>query len=84
MTTLLAVAETERNLMVKRTQEGKALAKQSEFFREGRPTKHSKLQAGNALELLKTHTYKESRSKTDIKKRTLIRRENEQGKKQEP
>ena len=40
--TLLAIAEMGRNLIVKRTQEGKALAKQREDFREGRPRKYKK------------------------------------------
>lgn len=57
--TLLAVAEMERNLIVERTQEGKALAKQQEDFREGRPRKHTKQQIQHALKLLETHMYKE-------------------------
>ncbi len=75
--TLLAVAEMERNLIVERTQEGKALAKQRKDFKEGRPRKHSKAQVQHALELLKTHTYKEVEAKTGITKRTLIRRKKE-------
>jgi DNA invertase Pin-like site-specific DNA recombinase len=75
--TLLAVAEMERNLIVERTQEGKALAKQRKDFKEGRPRKYSKAQVQNALELLKTHTYKEVEAMTGITKRTLIRRKKE-------
>ncbi|MGQ3545364.1 recombinase family protein [Bacillus cereus] len=78
LTTLLAVAEMERNLIVERTQEGKALAKQKDDFREGRPRKHSKQQVEHALKLLKNHTYKEVEAMTGITKRTLIRRKNEQ------
>ncbi|MED4225611.1 recombinase family protein [Neobacillus cucumis] len=81
--TLLAVAEMERNLIVERTQEGKALAKQSDDFREGRPRKHSKQQVQHALKLLETHTYKEVEAMTGITKRTLIRRKNEQEQEQE-
>ncbi|HDX9589489.1 TPA: recombinase family protein [Bacillus pseudomycoides] len=77
LTTLLAVVEMERNLIVERTQEGKALARQRDDFREGRPRKHSKQQVENALKLLKTHTYKEVEAMTGITKRTLIRRKNE-------
>lgn len=73
----LAVAEMERNLIVERTQEGKALAKQREDFREERPRKHSKQQVEHALKLLETHTYKEVEAMTGIIKRTLIRRKNE-------
>ncbi len=54
--TLLVVAEMERNLFVERTQEGKAIAKQREDFREGRPRKHSKKQVEHALKLLENHT----------------------------
>jgi len=77
LTTLLAVAEMERNLIVERTQEGKVLAKQRDDFREGRPRKHSKQQVLHALELLNIHTYKEVEEMTGIKKRTLINRKNE-------
>lgn len=76
--TLLAVAEMERNLIVERTQEGKAIAKQRYDFREGRPRKHSKKQVEHALKLLENHTYKEVEQMTGITKRTLIRRKNEQ------
>ena len=37
LTTLLAVAEMERNLIVERTQEGKEIAKLNPEFKEGRP-----------------------------------------------
>lgn len=43
----------------------------------GIPRKHSKQQVQHALELLKTHTYKEVEAMTGIKKRTLINRKNE-------
>ncbi|MGG3449580.1 recombinase family protein [Domibacillus aminovorans] len=74
---LSSFAEFERDMIVERTQEGKALAKQRDDFREGRPRKHSKQQVLHALALLKTHTYKEVEAMTGIKKRTLINRKNE-------
>lgn len=77
LTTLLAVAEIEHNLIVERTQEGKSLAKQRADFREGRPRKHTKHHVQHALELLETYTYKEVEAMTGITKRTLIRRKNE-------
>ena len=77
LTTLLAVAEMERNLIVERTQEGKALAKQRKDFKEGRPRKHTKQQVEHALKLLESHTYKEVEQMTSITKRTLIRRKND-------
>ncbi|MFC0472840.1 recombinase family protein [Halalkalibacter kiskunsagensis] len=75
--TLLAVAEMERNLIVERTQEGKALARKRDDFKEGRPRKHSKQQVTHALALLEKHTYREVEDMTGISKRTLIRRRNE-------
>ncbi|MEB9820428.1 recombinase family protein [Bacillus cereus] len=73
LTTLLAVAEMERNLIIERTQEGKAIAKQRDDFREGRPNKYSKKQIDHALKLLETESYKEVENKTGISKSTLIR-----------
>ncbi|BCC45902.1 recombinase family protein [Bacillus cereus] len=73
LTTLLAVAEMERNLIVERTQEGKAIAKQRDDFREGRPNKYSKKQIEHALGLLETHSYKQVEEITGISKSTLIR-----------
>jgi DNA invertase Pin-like site-specific DNA recombinase len=73
LTTLLAVAEMERNLIVERTQEGKAIARQREDFREGRPNKYNKKQLEHALKLLETHSYKDVEETTGISKSTLIR-----------
>jgi len=73
LTTLLAVAEMERNLIVERTQEGKAIARQREDFREGRPNKYSKKQVAHALGLLENHSYKQVEEVTGISKSTLIR-----------
>jgi len=74
---LSSFAEYERDMIVERTQEGKALAKQRDDFREGRPRKYSKQKVEHALELFKNHTYKEVEAMTGIKKRTLINRKNE-------
>lgn len=71
--TLLAVAEMERNMIVERTQEGKALAKQRDDFREGRPKKHGKKQIEHALSLLETNSYTQVVEITGISKATLIR-----------
>lgn len=73
LTTLLAVAEMERNLIIERTQEGKAIAKQREGFTEGRPKKYTKKQLDNAMEMLKTHSYKEVEAITMISVATLAR-----------
>lgn len=71
--TLLAVAEMERNMIIERTQEGKAMAKLKPDFREGRPKKYSKKQIEHALKLLETHSYKQVEGLTGISKSTLIR-----------
>lgn len=73
LTTLLAVAELERNMIVERTQTGKAIAKQNPDFREGRPKVYSNKQIAHALELLEGHTYKEVEQLTGISKSTLVR-----------
>lgn len=71
--TLLAVAEMERNLIVERTQEGKALAKQQEGFREGRPNKYTKKQLDHAMQILVSHSFKQVADITGISMSTLKR-----------
>lgn len=72
LTTLLAVAELERCMIYERTQAGKAMAKMREGYHEGRPAiQEVKIQ--NALELLKTHSYKQVTEITGISKATLAR-----------
>lgn len=73
-------AEFERDMIVERTQEGKAIAKQREDFREGRPNKYSKKQIDHALELLVTNSYKQVEEITGISKSTLIRAKRKQTK----
>ena len=74
---LLAFAEFERDMIVERTQEGKAIAKQKSGFKEGRPKKYGKAQIQHALELLKDHSYKQVEEMTGISKSTLIRAKKE-------
>lgn len=77
LTTLLAVAEMERNTIVERTQAGKAIAKTKEGFTEGRPIKHTTQQIEYALSLLSvnggTMSYSKVEEVTGINKRTLAR-----------
>lgn len=73
LTIMSGFAEFERDMIVERTQEGKAIAKQRDDFKEGRPKKYSKQQMNHALELLKDHSYKQVEAKTGISKSTLIR-----------
>lgn len=80
LTTLLAVAEMERNMIIERTQNGKAIAKTKEGFKEGRPKKHTPKQLDHALSLLSinggTMSYKQVEELTNISKSTLIRENN--------
>lgn len=73
LTTMLAVAEMERNLIIERTQEGKAIAKQRPDFKEGRPKKYNKKQMEHAMQLLETHSYTQVEEITGISKSTLTR-----------
>ena len=75
-TIMSSFAEFERDMIVERTQEGKAIARQREDFREGRPKKFSKKHVEEALNLLENHSYKEVEERTGISKSTLIRANN--------
>lgn len=68
-----AFAEFERDMIVERTQEGKAIAKTKEGFKEGRPRKYTDTQLNMALDLLKEHSYTEVEAMTQISKATLVR-----------
>ena len=73
-TVMLAFAEFERDMIVERTSEGKAIAKKNPDFKEGRPRKYSKKQIDLAITLLEDHSYRQVEDLTGISKRTLIRR----------
>lgn len=72
-TILLAFAEFERDMIVERTQEGKAIAKEKPDFREGRPRQFDDMQIENALSLLEKYSYTQVTKLTGISKSTLIR-----------
>lgn len=80
LTTLLAVAEMERNTIIERTQNGKAIAKTKEGFTEGRPKKFKDNQLDHAISLLSinggTMSYNEVADLTGISKSSLIRENN--------
>jgi len=76
---MLAFAEFERDMIVERTQEGKAIAKQDPDFREGRPKVYSNKQIEHAIELKKTQTYRQVEDMTGISKSTLIRAKHQRG-----
>lgn len=81
-TVMLAFAEFERDIIVERTQEGRAIARQREDYREGRPPKYKKAQIDHALELLVDHSYKQVEEITGISKSTLIRAKRERNRTQ--
>jgi DNA invertase Pin-like site-specific DNA recombinase len=73
---MFAFAEFERDMIVERTQEGRAIARKNPNFHEGRPKKYSKKQIEHALELLKNHSYSQVTELTGISKATLARAKN--------
>ena len=75
---LLSFAQFERDMIVERTAEGKAIAKanaesRGEKFIEGRPKKFDQEKIEIALEMLKTKSYTQVSKVTGISKSTLIR-----------
>ena len=53
---LLSFAQFERDMIVERTKEGRAIARQRDGYREGRPKKFSRTQTDHAMELLDDHS----------------------------
>ena len=71
---LLSFAQFERDMIVQRTQEGKAVARATDpDFREGRPPKFDTEQLDHAMELLENQAYTQVVKLTGISKSTLIR-----------
>jgi len=70
---MFAFAEFERDMIVTRTQEGKAIAKQREGFRDGRPPKYSDDQIKYALQLLESQSYNKVEKITGISRTALLR-----------
>ena len=77
-TVMSAFAQFERDMIVERTQEGKAIAKMDPDFKEGRPKVYSKAQIKHALKLKEGHSYKQVEDLTGISKSTLIRAKNKE------
>ena len=63
----------EHDLIVQRTKEGKAIARQNADFKDGRPKKYSRVQLDHTLELLETHSYKQVERLTGISVTTIYR-----------
>lgn len=76
LTTMLAVAELERNMIIERTQTGKELARKKEGYQEGRPRKYSDDELLEAVLLLNDFSYREVVELTGISKSTIIRARN--------
>lgn len=71
---LLSFAQFERDMIVERTQEGKAIARQNPSFRDGRPRKFKLEQRRHALELLNSgRSYRDVENLTGISLATLFR-----------
>lgn len=75
---LLSFAQFERDMIVERTQEGRAVARQKPGYREGRPKKYTRAQVRHALELLDNHSYKQVVEMTGISRATLTREKKKQ------
>ncbi|MGG0236897.1 recombinase family protein [Bacillus rhizoplanae] len=73
--TLLAVAEMERNLILERTQEGKAVARQNPNYKEGRPKSHSDKKLIEAMRMKEKmgYSFRQLSDATDISMSTLQR-----------
>lgn len=75
-----AFAEFERDMIIERTQEGKAIAKTKVGFKEGRPRQYSDKVLDHAISLLSINggkmSYNEVTELTGISKSTLIRYNN--------
>jgi DNA invertase Pin-like site-specific DNA recombinase len=73
-------AEFERDMIVERTSEGKAIAKTKEGFTEGRPKTYDPKQLDYALKLLSINggdqSYTQAAAMTGISKSTLLREQN--------
>ena len=70
---MLCFAEFEHDMIIQRTKEGKAVARQKPDFRDGRPKKFSKAQINHALDLLTSYSYRQVESMTGISVSTLVR-----------
>ena len=75
LTTLLAVAEMERNTIIERTKAGKEVAKTKAGFKDGRPKKYTQAQLEIALDLIenRSKSYTEVERDMRISKSTLTR-----------
>lgn len=73
VTILSGFAEFERDMILERTQAGKAIARTKAGFKEGRPKKYSPEQLDHAMELLERNSFTQVENMTRISKSTLVR-----------
>lgn len=76
ITVMLAFAEYERDMIIERTQTGKAVAREKGVRVDGRPFKFTPAQMNHAMELLKENSYNQVVSMTGISRSTLLREQN--------
>ena len=76
LTVMLAFAEFERDMIVQRTTEGKAIARTKDNFIEGRPPKYDEATLQVAMSLFEKYNYREVAAITCISKSTLYRMRN--------
>ncbi|MDX8366725.1 recombinase family protein [Cytobacillus sp. IB215665] len=69
----MSFAEFEGNMIIERTQEGKAIARQRSDYVEGKSKKYSRKQIEHAFELLESNSDKKVEEVMCISKSTLIR-----------
>lgn len=74
LTTMLAIAELERNMIIERTQTGKLYARENGLLvADGRPKTYSDEDRDKILKFKETHSYSETVKEFGISKSTLIR-----------
>ncbi len=70
---MLAFAQFEREMIIERTKEGRAIARTLPGYKEGRPKKFSEDQVEVALDLLTKYSYRKVSAVTGISVSTLVR-----------
>lgn len=77
---MLAFAEFERDLIVSRTQSGRAYKRATDDnYREGRKPTYSKAQLDHAIELLHDHSFTDAAAMTGISRSTVTREARKRG-----
>ncbi len=77
LTVMFAFAEFERDMIVERTREGRAIARENPDYKDGRKKKYTIKQINHALDLLDSNSYTQVVQLTGISKSTLIRAKKE-------